>query len=76
MLNFTDKYHTSQPIALLKLFLEFGGMYSQADLNWKIFNDVCELKINIFVRTSKNQRFFNFQCCLQQWVLLAVEEMK
>lgn len=36
-----DTYGTQQPIALLKLLLEKGGMYDrEKDLNWKIFKDI------------------------------------
>lgn len=36
-----DTYGTQQPIALLKLLLEKGGMYDRGkDLNWKNFKDV------------------------------------
>ena len=36
-----DTYGTQQPIALLKLLLEKGGMYDRGkDLNWKIFKDI------------------------------------
>lgn len=36
-----DTYGTQQPIALLKLLLEKGGMYDRGkDLNWKLFKDV------------------------------------
>ena len=36
-----DKYGTQQPIALLKLLLEKGGMYDRGkDLNWKSFKDI------------------------------------
>lgn len=36
-----DTYGTQQPIALLKLLLEKGGMYDRGkDLNWKMFKDV------------------------------------
>ena len=36
-----DTYGTQQPIALLKLLLEKGGMFDRGkDLNWKIFKDV------------------------------------
>ena len=36
-----DIYGTQQPIALLKLLLEKGGMYDRGkDLNWKAFKDV------------------------------------
>lgn len=39
-----DEYGTQQPIALLKLFFENGGMYDRGvNLNWKIFKDICEL---------------------------------
>lgn len=38
-----DNYGTQQPIALLKLLFERGGMYDRGkDLNWKIFKDICE----------------------------------
>lgn len=40
-----DNYGTQQPIALLKLLFERGGMYDRGkDLNWKMFKDICELK--------------------------------
>ncbi len=36
-----DTYGTQQPIALLKLLLERGGMYDRGkDLNWKLFKDI------------------------------------
>ncbi|KAH8382819.1 hypothetical protein KR009_005420 [Drosophila setifemur] len=36
-----DEYGTQQPIALLKLFFERGGMYDRdKDLNWKKFKDL------------------------------------
>ena len=36
-----DTYGTQQPIALLKLLLEKGGMYDRGkDLNWKAFKDI------------------------------------
>ncbi len=36
-----DTYGTQQPIALLKLLLEKGGMYDRGkDLNWKNFKEV------------------------------------
>ena len=36
-----DTYGTQQPIALLKLLLEKGGMFDRGkDLNWKMFKDV------------------------------------
>lgn len=39
-----DTYGTQQPIALLKLFLELGGMYDRGkELNWKSFIDICKL---------------------------------
>lgn len=41
-----DNYGTQQPIALLKLFVENGGMYDRGkNLNWKIFKDICEFPI-------------------------------
>jgi dynein heavy chain len=39
-----DTYGTQQPIALLKLLLEKGGMYDRGkDLNWKTFKDIMYL---------------------------------
>lgn len=39
-----DNYGTQQPIALLKLLFEHGGMYDRGkDLNWKAFKDICKL---------------------------------
>nr|WAW84832.1 axonemal dynein heavy chain 10 [Halisarca dujardinii] len=39
-----DTYGTQQPIALLKLLLEKGGMYDrEKDLNWKSFKDIMYL---------------------------------
>lgn len=36
-----DQYGTQQPIALLKLLLEKGGMYDRRkDLSWKIYKDM------------------------------------
>lgn len=36
-----DSYGTQQPIALLKLFFEKGGMFGRdKDLNWKKYNDM------------------------------------
>ncbi|XP_055846772.1 dynein axonemal heavy chain 10 isoform X2 [Episyrphus balteatus] len=36
-----DEYGTQQPIALLKLLFEFGGMFDRGkDLNWKKFKDL------------------------------------
>lgn len=38
-----DSYGTQQPIALLKLLVERGGMYDRGkDLNWKMFKDICK----------------------------------
>ena len=37
-----DEYGTQQPIALLKLLLERGGMYDRGkELIWKNFMDIC-----------------------------------
>ena len=37
-----DTYGTQQPIALLKLLLERGGMYDRGkDMNWKLFKGMC-----------------------------------
>lgn len=39
-----DTYGTQQPIALLKLLFEHGGMYDRGkDLNWKQIKDICYL---------------------------------
>lgn len=38
-----DSYGTQQPIALLKLFFERGGMFDrEKDLNWRTFKDLCK----------------------------------
>jgi P-loop containing dynein motor region len=38
-----DSYGTQQPIALLKLLIERGGMYGRGkELNWKEFKDMCK----------------------------------
>jgi dynein heavy chain len=49
-----DTYGTQQPIAFLKLFLEFGGMYDRGkEFDWKSFVDVCELILfNLFLLNS------------------------
>jgi dynein heavy chain len=40
-----DEYGTQQPIALLKLLIEGGGMYDRGrDLHWKTFKDICKIK--------------------------------
>jgi len=54
-----DTYGTQQPIALLKLLLEKGGMYDRGkDLNWKKYQDmifiaamgkVCDFKSSNFL---------------------------
>lgn len=39
-----DEYGTQQPIALLKLFFERGGLYDRGkELNWKFIKDTCFL---------------------------------
>lgn len=41
-----DDYGTQQPIALLKLLVEQGGMYDRGkELNWKMFKDLREFVI-------------------------------
>jgi P-loop containing dynein motor region len=38
-----DSYGTQQPIAMLKLLIERGGMYNrEKDLSWKKFKDLCK----------------------------------
>lgn len=38
-----DSYGTQQPIAILKLLVERGGMYDrEKDLGWRIFKDMCK----------------------------------
>lgn len=46
-----DNYGTQQPIALLKLLVECGGMYDRGhDLNWKLFKDICKcFEMEIFI---------------------------
>lgn len=45
-----DSYGTQQPIALLKLLIENGGMYDRGkDLNWKIFKDICKFFDDFFM---------------------------
>lgn len=40
-MEFRYRYGTQQPIALLKLLFEMGGMYGrEKDLNWKKFKDI------------------------------------
>lgn len=42
-MKFDKSFGTQQPIALLKLLFENGGMFDceNRDLKWKIFKDVC-----------------------------------
>lgn len=41
-----DAYGTQQPIALLKLLIDKGGMYDRGrDLNWKDIVDICRMII-------------------------------
>ena len=48
-----DLYGTQQPIALLKLLLEKGGMYDRGkDLNWKLFKDIVLVAAMGKVRTE------------------------
>lgn len=45
-----DTYGTQQPIALLKLFLELGGMYDRGkDLGWKYFVDICKFHCSVSI---------------------------
>lgn len=49
-----DLYGTQQPIALLKLLLEKGGMYDRGkDLNWKLFKDIVLVAAMGKVRTER-----------------------
>lgn len=43
-----DNYGTQQPIALLKLLVERGGMYGrEKNLNWKVFKDICKFYFSL-----------------------------
>ena len=58
-----DTYGTQQPIALLKLLLEKGGMFDRGkDLNWKMFKDVQFIaamgKVCTFMNSQLNVRVF------------------
>jgi dynein heavy chain, axonemal len=51
-----DQYGTQQPVALLKLLLERGGMYDRGkDMNWKLFKDIL-----YFASMGKVIQFFLF----------------
>jgi dynein heavy chain len=65
-----DDYGTQQPIALLKLLLERGGMYDRGkDLNWKLFKDLfffasmgkvsCYIRKFVIKSTAKEKRTLN-----------------
>jgi len=62
-----DIYGTQQPIALLKLLLERGGMYDRGkDLNWKVYKDIGFLAAmgkvcNVFMNVVYLVEHFIFQ---------------
>jgi dynein heavy chain len=60
-----DDYGTQQPIALLKLLLEKGGMYDRGkDMNWKLFKDIFYFtsmgKVIIIINIIINFTIINF----------------
>ena len=58
-----DTYGTQQPIALLKLLLEKGGMYDRGkDLNWKMFKDIFFTAAMGKVGTCMNTRVLQIPC--------------
>lgn len=73
-----DTYGTQQPIALLKLFLESGGMYDRGkELIWKSLIEICELISNRVKSFYSIENITNvFKICMQPWVNLEVAEMK
>lgn len=49
-----DEYGTQQPIALLKLLFEEGGMYDRAnELNWQVYKDICKYIFGVFFYYNK-----------------------
>ena len=71
-----DNYGTQQPIALLKLLIEKGGIYDRGkDLNWKLLKDIGMHMSweNSHSLASYNMHFFLFsdQVTLRQWAKLA-----
>ncbi|XP_039277456.1 dynein heavy chain 10, axonemal [Nilaparvata lugens] len=62
-----DAYGTQQPIALLKLLLEKGGMYDRGkDLNWKSIKDICYFAAMGKAGGGRNEvdpRFVSMFCC-------------
>ena len=62
-----DLYGTQQPIALLKLLLEKGGMYDRGkDLNWKLFKDIVLVAAMGKVCTE----YQIYHAAAWQWVLI------
>ena len=57
-----DTYGTQQPIALLKLLLEKGGMFDRGkDLNWKMFKDV-----QLIAAMGKVTKNINDSCAIRR----------
>lgn len=58
-------YGTQQPIALLKLLLERGGMYDRGkDLNWKVYKDIGFLAAMGKVRKLMLQCMYVSECAV------------
>lgn len=65
-----DTYGTQQPIALLKLLFELGGMYDRTkELSWKYYVDICTsltflYQLSILYKKKKNYTFvfYRFLC--------------
>lgn len=63
-----DTYGTQQPIALLKLLLEKGGMYDRGkDLNWKKYQDLIFIAAMGKVRCLFNRKRLSFCLFLAWW---------
>ena len=64
-----DTYGTQQPIALLKLLLEKGGMYDRGkDLNWKKYQDLVFIAAMGKVRLNLSFiRVFDVGFVLARW---------
>ena len=69
-----DTYGTQQPIALLKLLLEKGGMYDRGkDLNWKTFKDIMYLAAMGKVCAALHGYIGCHQCFVTHLNIIAVE---